>query len=50
MAIPMFYYVDGKSYNDIYSFIIIHKLGITPNLRVPWTWVSSSENKFWCPS
>jgi hypothetical protein len=25
----MFYYVDGKSYNDINSFFIIHKLGIT---------------------
>jgi hypothetical protein len=29
MVIPMFYYVDGKSYNGINSFLTIYKLGIT---------------------
>jgi hypothetical protein len=29
MVIPMFFYVDDKSYTDINSFPIIFKLGIT---------------------
>jgi hypothetical protein len=37
MIIPMFYYVDGKSYNDIHYFLTIYKVGIrnpTPLKRI----------------